>query len=247
MSIPEILAWGLLLLLGVVAGTVGGVVGFGSSIVLMPALVVMFGAKEAVPLIALSGLLANLSRSAVWWRDIDWRVTVVYLLPAVPAAILGARTMLSLDARMVEAGLGAFLLFAVPARRWLIAQGLTVPLWGMSIVGGGIGFLAGLVATTGPINTPFYLAYGLTKGAFLATEAIASAAISLTKIATFRTLGALSTETIVRGLTIGVSLMVGSWLAKPIVARFDGRQYQRLLEALMIGAGAWLLGTAVIG
>ena len=34
------------------AGTVGGVIGFGTSIMLMPALVLVFGPREAVPIMA---------------------------------------------------------------------------------------------------------------------------------------------------------------------------------------------------
>ncbi|WP_457849484.1 hypothetical protein, partial [Staphylococcus aureus] len=59
------------------------------------------------------------------------------------------------------------------------------------IVGAGIGFLSGMVASTGPINTPFFLAYGLVKGAFLATEALGSIAIGMTKALVFRRFDAL--------------------------------------------------------
>ena len=56
----------------------------------------------------------------------------------------------------------------------------------MTLVGAGIGFLSGLVASTGPINTPFFLAYGLVKGAYLATEALGSMAIGITKTIVFQ-------------------------------------------------------------
>ena len=41
--------YALVLILGLVAGTLGGVVGFGTSIMLMPALVLVYGPKQAVP------------------------------------------------------------------------------------------------------------------------------------------------------------------------------------------------------
>jgi uncharacterized protein len=239
--------WILILLLGVVAGTVGGIVGFGSAVILMPMLVLQFGAKEAVPIIAIASICANASRAAVWWRDIAWRVNAVYCAAAIPFAVLGAHTMLALDARVVEGCLGGFLLFAIPARRWLRAQGFVMPLWAMAPLGAGIGFLAGLVATTGPINTPFFLAHGLSKGAFLGTEAVGSAVISITKIATFGTLGALNAATLTAGSIVGLSLMLGSWIAKHLVDRIDGRHYQVVLEAMMLIAGTTMLAAAVVG
>src|SRR5690606_5017109 len=77
--------WLLIVPLGIVAGTLGGVVGFGSSVLLMPVLVAAFGPKEAVPIMALAALMANISRVAVWWREVDWRVNVAYCATAVPA------------------------------------------------------------------------------------------------------------------------------------------------------------------
>ena len=237
--------WFVILALGLAAGTIGGVVGFGSSVILMPVLVLSFGPKEAVPLMALAALLANLSRAAVWWREIDWKVNAVYCLPAVPAAALGARTLLTLDARYIEAGLGIFFIAMIPVRRWLVARGFKIGLPGMALVGAGIGFLTGLVASTGPLNTPFFLAYGLTKGAYLSTEALGSAAISLTKAGVFHTFGALPVETLMRGLLIGSSLMLGSWLAKRIVLGMDASQFRVLLEAMMAVAGVVILWQAL--
>jgi uncharacterized protein len=238
--------WTLILTVGLAAGVVGGVVGFGASILLLPVLVWSFGAKEAVPLMALAALLANASRVAVWWREVDWKVNAVYCSTAVPAAALGARLLVKMDVRMVEAGLGAFLLAAVPLRRWLIARGFRVTLPMMAVVGAGIGFLTGLVASTGPINTPFFLGYGLSKGAYIASEALGSAAISLTKATVFHSFGALPRQTLLRGLLIGTSLMAGAWISKRIVQRMDASQYQWVLECMMIAAGLYILHGATI-
>ena len=70
----------LVLALGLVAGTLGGIVGFGTSIMLMPALVLVYGPKQAVPIMAVGSSMANASRVAAWWRDVDWRTTL--LVPA---------------------------------------------------------------------------------------------------------------------------------------------------------------------
>ena len=233
--------WIVILSIGVGAGVIGGVVGFGASLLLMPVLVLTFGGREAVPIMALAALLANASRAAMWWREIDWRVNAVYCATAIPAAMLGARLLLQLDHRLVEATLGAFFILMVPVRRWLIGHGFRIRLPGMAVVGAVIGFITGLVATTGPINTPFFLAYGLTKGAFLATEAVGAGAISLTKAIVFRSLGALPWETIMRGLAIGSSLMLGSAIAKRIVERMNARHFSVVLEAMMGLAGLGML------
>lgn len=239
--------WLLIVPLGLIAGTIGGVVGFGSSALLLPVLAAAYGPKEAVPIMALAALMANLSRIVIWWREVDWRVNAAYCATAIPAAALGAHTLIGLDGRFVELTLGLFLIGVIPARRWFAARGFRIGLGGMAVVGGCIGFLTGLVATTGPINTPFFLAYGLVKGAFVSTEAVGAAAISITKAIVFQRLGALPVETIVRGLAIGSSLMVGSWLSKRIVLAFDPAQFRLLLEAMLLIAGIAMLWGAITG
>lgn len=233
--------WLGVLALGLIAGTLSGIVGFGASIMLMPALMLTFGPHEAVPVMAIAALLANLARVLVWWREIDWRVNAYYCLTAVPAAALGARTLLTLNARTVEGVLGVLFLLMIPVRRWLQARGLRTQAWHLTLVGAAIGFLSGLVASTGPINTPFFLAYGLVKGAYLATEALGSMAIGLTKAVVFHRFDALPLATVVRGFIVGASLMVGSRLAKGLVLRLDAAQFRLLMDLLLAGAGLVLL------
>ena len=86
----------LVLLLGLAAGTLGGIVGFGTSIMLMPALVLVFGPREAVPIMGIAAIMANASRVVAWWREVDWRVTAAYSATGIPAAALGAKTLLEI-------------------------------------------------------------------------------------------------------------------------------------------------------
>uniref|UniRef100_B1XSL7 Uncharacterized protein n=1 Tax=Polynucleobacter necessarius subsp. necessarius (strain STIR1) TaxID=452638 RepID=B1XSL7_POLNS len=48
--------------LGLGAGILGGIIGFGTTIILMPALVFFYGLIQAIPVIALVATVANLSR-----------------------------------------------------------------------------------------------------------------------------------------------------------------------------------------
>lgn len=233
--------WLAVCALGLVAGTIGGLIGFGASIMVMPALVMAVGPKEAVPIMAIAGLMANISRVVVWWREVDWWAAGVFSLTAVPAAALGALTLVNLDARLVELALGVFFIAMIFIRRWLLARGLRLALWHMALVGAGIGYLSGIVATIGPINTPFFLAYGLVKGPFISTEALGSALMGLSKATVFRTFGALPWDTAMRGLLVGSAMTVGSWLAKRLMHRLSTTQFQGMMDVLLLVAGLLML------
>ncbi|HTD04617.1 sulfite exporter TauE/SafE family protein [Undibacterium sp.] len=237
--------WLFILAIGLAAGTISGIVGFGSSIMLMPVLVIQYGPREAVPIMAISALMANLSRIMVWWREIDWRACGVYSATGIPAAALGARTLLVVPPHIIEAALGAFFILMIPIRRWLAARHLRVKLWHLAIVGAVIGYLTGIVVSTGPINAPIFLAYGLVKGAFLATEAAGSLGVYLSKAFTFRYFGALPTDAIVKGLIIGSSLMLGSYLSKRFVLKLEPDFFRLLMDGLMLVSGLAMLWSAL--
>jgi uncharacterized protein len=231
----------LILLIGLVAGTVSGIVGTGSSIMLVPVLAYVYGPKEAVPIMAVAAVMANLSRILAWWRVVDWRAVAAYAVTGIPAAALGARTMLVLPPSAVDAAIGLFLLSMIPARRWLAANLIQLRLPHLAVAGAIIGFLTGIVASTGPASVPVFIGYGLTKGAFIGTEAAASLAIYVTKTITFQGLGALPIGDILKGLTVGASLMLGSFIAKPLVLRLTPDTFRHIMDALLLVSGTSLL------
>ncbi len=232
---------------GLAAGTLSGIVGFGSSIMLMPVLVIVFGPLHAVPIMAIAAILANLSRVLIWWREVDWRAVAAYAVTGVPAAALGARTLLVLPPRLIECALGVFFLLMIPGRRWLATRGFRLRLPHLLALGAVIGFLTGIVVTTGPITAPIFLAYGLAKGAFIATEAAASLAVYLSKSAVFRRFGAMPLPVITQGLITGASLMAGAWIAKRFVLRMHPDRFRLVMDALMLLSGLTMLWTAYFG
>lgn len=237
--------WAWVLLLGLVAGTVGGVVGFGTSIMLMPALVLVFGPREAVPIMAIASIMANASRVVAWWREVDWKAVAAYSATGVPAAALGAHTLLTLPPGIIETVMGVFFISMIPVRRWMMGRQWRLGLMHLALAGAGVGFLTGIAVSTGPVNTPFFLMYGLVKGPFLSTEAMGSLAVFLSKAITFRSMGALPLEAIAKGLIIGSSITAGSFLAKRFVRQLDAQRFRLLMDGLLLAAGTVMLWTAL--
>jgi uncharacterized membrane protein YfcA len=232
------------LTVGLVAGTLSGIVGTGSSIMLMPVLVYAYGPKEAVPIMAVAAVLANLSRILAWWREVDWRACAAYSVTGIPAAALGARTLLALPSRAVDISIGLFLIAMVPARHWLARHQLKFSLWHLAAGGAMIGYLTGIVVSTGPLSVPLFLFYGLTRGAFLATEAASSLGLYFSKSVTFQRFGALTSDVALKGLIAGSSLMFGAFIAKRFVLRLEPEVFRLVMDAIMVAAGLSMLWNA---
>ena len=115
---------------------------------------------------------------------------------------------------------------------------------GLAVAGAAIGFLTGIVVSTGPISVPVFVSYGLAKGAFIATEAAGSLALYISKAATFCTLGALPLDIVLKGLISGSSVMAGTYTARLIVERLSIASFHRLLDGVMLVSGLSLLWAA---
>ena len=231
--------------LGLVAGAIGGIVGFGASIILLPVLTIAFGGLQAVPIMAVAALMGNLARVLLWWRVIDWRECGGYAVAAIPASALGAGTLLALPPGMVDAALGVVFIVMVPLRHALLARNLRIGLRGLVPAGLVVGYVTGVVASTGPLSVPLFLAYGLVKGAFIGTEAAASLAMYVTKVAVFGRFGALPPDVLARGVLTGAALMAGTYLGKRLLAHLDHRQFHVAADAALLVAGSVMIAAAL--
>jgi uncharacterized membrane protein YfcA len=231
----------LVLSVGVLAGTLSGVIGTGSSMLLKPVLDVLYGPQQAVPIMAIAAIMGNLGKVLSWWREIDWPACSAYCMTAVPGAALGVRTLLALPPHAVELALGVFFVAMVPTRRWLSRHEVRFSLLQLAMIGSVVGFLTGIVVSTGPITVPVFMGYGLLKGAFLATEAAGSLAVYGTKVVVFNHFGALPLHVVLDGLITGSALMSGTFVARRIVARMSPGTFKLVVDGLMLSSGLSLL------
>ncbi len=222
---------------GLVAGTISGIIGTGASLILMPILVIAFGPQQAVPIMAIAAVLGNIGKVLAWWRLVDWRACGAYSATAVPCAILGVKTLLAVPPRVIEVALGAFFIAMVPARRWFHRERLHLSHRQLAVLGAPVGFLTGIVVSTGPITVPIFVGAGLEKGAFIATEAAASCIVYFAKVLAFGAADALPGDTVLKGLAVGSAMMAGAFVSRRILQRISPQAFRHLIDALMIASG----------
>lgn len=234
-------SWIMVFPIAIVAGLLSGVVGTGSSLLLLPVLVYAFGPKTAVPIMAIAAIIGNLSRVIVWRHHICWRPALVYAMTGAPAAMVGAHTLLVLPGSVVDAALGLFFWGLLPLRALLQNRQWRLSLVQVSLCGGLIGFLTGLVVSTGPLSVPVFMAYGLQGGAFLGSEATSALLLYSSKIATFASMGALPTITLLQGGLVGAGIMIGTVIGKPLVLNLSPKASARLIDLILAFSGSALL------
>jgi len=238
---PDPLTWLILVATALLGSTIGGVAGFGAGLVLLPVAAWTLGIRAAVPVLTITMLLGNLSR--IWWSRTEFHggVTLRFIAGAVPATALGTVLFAGASSEWLGRAIGAFLLASVPLRRVLTSGRLDVRMVHFPFVGGAIGLLSALVVTVGPVVTPFFLAYGLRRGAFIATEAMCAGAMHVTRGLVFARYRMLTWETVMIGLVLGATMFAGSWIGRRLLDRMSDRVFLAVIEVILVVMGLQML------
>jgi uncharacterized protein len=234
--------WLLLAAAALLASTLAAVTGFGGAAVLLPALVLAFGVRDAIPILTVAQLIGNGSR--VWFnrRDVDLRVVAWFALGGVPAALAGGALFAAAPLPWLRRLVGIFLLLTVVWRhRRRGGAAPRLPLRAFAALGAGSSFLSALVGSVGPLMAPFFLAYGLVKGAYIGTEALATVVMHAFKLVAYAGAAILPGPSLRAGLALGPLMIAGSFAGKRIVDRLPERVFVLLIEAVLVGAGGWFL------
>jgi len=223
------------------AGTLAAVAGFGGAAIMLPILVWAFGVRDAVPLLTVAQLIGNASR--VWFNRRELVLPVVgwFALGAVPLAVVGGIVFATAPAPFLRRLLGLFLLVTVAYRHTRLGRDARVGLRGFLGIGAIFGFLSALLGSVGPMMAPFFLAYGLLKGAYIGTEALSTVVMHVVKLGVYGGYSLLSFGTLVTGLSIGAVLILASYIGKRILDRMPERIFPILIEVVLVLAGLQFL------
>lgn len=234
MTVPE-----LILLAGaaLVASTLAAVTGFGGAAVLLPVLVAVFGVRDAIPILTVAQLVGNGSR--VWFNrtELDLGVVRWFALGGIPAALLGGALFAAAPLSALTRILGVFLLLLVAWRHLRPGSLPRIPLRSFAILGAVSSFLSALLGSVGPLMAPFFLAYGLVKGAYIGTEALATVVMHVTKLAAYGNASLLTASSVTIGLLLGPIMIAGSFTGKRIVDRLPERVFVSVIEGVLVVAG----------
>ncbi len=236
----EILVWVGTAVAAFVASTLSGIVGFGGAMIFLPVLVAIYGVRASVPILTVSVLLGNASRVYFNRRELDLKLVLLFSLGALPFAVWGSFVYVALPTFWIKKGIGIFLLITVLLRHIHPSFKLTQS-WVFIPLGAVTGFLSALMGGVGPVSSPFFLAYGLTKEAFVGTEALCAVGMHLVKSVTYNRLNVLNSKELLAGLGFGLVMTLGSYVARQVLERISRQKFLLLVETLLIIIGLDML------
>ena len=232
LALASVAAFGLALL--------SAVAGFGGGVLLLPVFTALFGLRVAVPMLTLTQLSSNGFR--VWFNrhDLRWRLIGWFALGAVPLAVAGGLLLAHAPLGALKRLLGAFLIGVVVWRRRNPHPRKPADR-SFAAVGAASGLGSALMGSVGPLTAPFFLAYGLTRAAYIGTEAAGAVTMHLSKIAAYGAGDLLTGRVLLFGAALTPATVAGAWIGKKVVGRISDRVFVVLVEIGLVVAGVLFL------
>jgi len=223
---------------------VKGISGFGSGLIAIPFLALLFPLKFIVPVFALLNYSGTIMQSLHLRKQVVWGD----LLPLIPFTLAGVSTavwlLVNTEAHLLVLVLGIFVLaysvFSLfsfhtkpGSRRWAILAGSCG------------GFVGALFGTGGP----FYVAYlkmrQLDKGAFRATIAMIFLVDGGTRLFAFASSGLFSAQALTLVATMLPVLFVGMYVGHRLHIKVDPRRFNQMISLLLFFSGIMLIYKAM--
>jgi len=216
------------------------VAGFGGGVLLLPVFTALFGLRTAVPTLTLTQLSSNAARVWLNRRHLRWRIIGRFAAGAGPFALAGGLLLAAAPLAPLKRLLGVFLLAVVVWRR-INPHPRAPSNWAFVGVGAASGLGSALLGSVGPLTAPFFLAAGLTRDAYIGTEAACALLLHLTKLAAYGTVSLLDTRILLLGAALTPATLLGAWAGKRTVGRLSDRLFTHLVEAGLVAAGVLFL------
>jgi uncharacterized membrane protein YfcA len=242
--------------------------GFGLGTILMPVFALFFPLELAIALTAVVHLLNNLFKITLVWKNIEFKIALLFGVPAMFGAFVGAWLLGKLSASpnlisyvllekeietnvinlVVAALLVSFCVFE------LNKQLANFSINKKYLPFGGIlsGFFGGISGHQGALRSVFLLKAGLSKTGFIATGITIAIAIDVARISVygssflFQNLNTVNNgQSIIYVVVACLSAFIGTYFGKTLLKKVTIRNVQ-VLVSIMLLLFAVLLGLGII-
>lgn len=217
--------------------------GFGSALISVPLLALLFDLKFVVPLESLLEVGFTALLISKVYRKIHRKTLLPMIGGAALGTLLGTYFLRTLGDVFLKRSLGAFIIFFALYfyRRGREERGQNLSAsWGI-LAGASGGILGGMFGTSGP---PFvaYLAYKLKEKDVLRASLIGMFAVDYTwRTAVFAFSGLLTTELLTFALFLTPVLVLSTVLGHKVHLRVSEKQFKRIVAGILLVSGVLLV------
>lgn len=232
----------LLCLLTFVASAIGTATGFGTSTVMIPAMVLFVPLPVALLFVGLIHLAGDVWKVLLFKSGIDYKLILGFGLSGIAASYLGAYLSTHAEGLPLERILGTFLiLYAVflwLKRKWALPKTNTTAVCGCLLSG----LFAGLFGVGGSVRGAFLMAFDLPKEVYIFTSGLIALFIDITRVSLYIYDGTRLHHDLLVALILGIPIsFAGAYITKRSLDKLPQKFFRIFVALFLALVGAKLL------
>ncbi len=233
----------VLVVVGMLIFVLSTLSGGGASLLLMPLIVFVAGAKSVAPIMTLGIAMSSSSRVFLFFKDIDWNLFKWLFPSTIIGSVLGARMFASLSSDWLQIIIGLFLILTVFQffQKSKDVSVRRIKTWHFVPIGFGISFLSGLIGGVGPLMNSAYMNYGMTKEELIGTRSANAVVLHISKIVSYAYFGYMTGDVLKFGIILGLSAIVGNYFGKKLLGMISELFFRKIVISTMVISGILML------
>ena len=234
-----------LVALGVVAGAVAAIAGFGIGSLLTPALAVSLGTKAAVAVVAVPHAVATAVRMWGLRSAVDRRVLVRFGLASAVGGLAGALLHGAFANPLLTVVLGVLLILSGLSELTAWGGRLRLPEEWLVAAGALSGLFGGLVGNQGGIRSAALLRFELSGERLVATATATALLVDAARLPVY--VGTSGREMVASWpvlVVLTLAVVVGTLAGVPVLRRLPESTFRRAVAVLLVVLGAGVVASA---
>ena len=239
-----IITFVILVATSLVGSGISVVAGFGGGLLVFAALAATLDFVYVIPMHGAVMLSANLSRVAMFWKDVDRNALKAFLVTFIPAAALSTVAWYYLIETAaaqpyIKIVIAIFLILFVAMPDFELKSTSRIKI--MATAGLVCGLLV-MLFNVGPLLVPFLIALDLKKNAFIGTFAFVTMVVTISKVPLFFLIAdRLSFDIGLLTVLMIVACVLGSYAGKAISGQVSERLFKVIVKAILIAISAKMI------
>ena len=224
------------------ASTVTTITSIGAGMIMYGVLGPFLDLKVVIPLVAPAQLLAVALRCWLFRRHLQWRLTALFFLGAVPGIFAGALLFDLLKETALRRIIGVFLLSFAVYETWrgneshTMRHPVLLPLGGVAA-----GALLGSIGIAGPLLAVIFLRYGLLKEDLIAMVALFFLLGNAQRTVLYWQQGFFVDERLALAVAMGLAMLVGVYAGRQVLPYISRELFRRLVLGMLLLFGLQFL------
>jgi len=235
-------------LLGILAGAIASIVGFGIGSILTPWVATQFGIKAAVAAVAVPHFIGTFARFWSLRRFVDRRILVRFGLTSAAGGLLGALLHGITSDPTLTIVFAIILMFAGFTGLIGLAERVRLPERAAWIAGFLSGFLGGMVGNQGGLRAAAMMSLGVPKQSFVATATAIALIVDAARIPVylFTTRALLGEVSLVMAVLVA-GVLVGTYWGRLLLERIPEPLFRRVVWGAILALGVLILVRSLPG